>query len=125
MPIFDEVWDQNEYLHRQMVNLKSIPANHLMKLKTLKFDFVEYKTNHLIACHLYERMTILCHNQYGMFTDFHQRRECMDASTFFEMCLKNHAAYGIQKKYWPELFAVNPYSRPIPHFEELHFGKKN
>lgn len=26
-----------------MVNLKSIPANHLMKLKTLKFDFVEYK----------------------------------------------------------------------------------
>lgn len=118
MPIYDEVWDLNDYVHRHMINLKTLPANHLGKLKSLKFDFVEYKTNHLLACHLYERMQILCHNQYGFFKEF-QRPECLEAANYFEMCLKNHNAIGLQKKYMPELFASNPYSRPVPHFGEL------
>ena len=32
-----------EFNFRNKVNLKTLPANHLMKLDTLKFNFVEYK----------------------------------------------------------------------------------
>eukprot|EP01016_Furgasonia_blochmanni_P000906 TRINITY_DN102_c0_g1_i1.p1 TRINITY_DN102_c0_g1~~TRINITY_DN102_c0_g1_i1.p1 ORF type:complete len:180 (+),score=68.51 TRINITY_DN102_c0_g1_i1:64-540(+) len=122
MPLFDEVWDDNDFTYRQRVNLKTLPANHLVRLKNLKFDFVEYKANHLFACHLYERMMLLCFNQYGVLHEA-QKIECLDATNFFELCLKNNAAFGFQKKYWPELFATNPYARPTPNFEQVYVGK--
>ncbi len=34
-----------DYVHRNMINLATLPANHLGKLKSLKFDFVEYKVS--------------------------------------------------------------------------------
>eukprot|EP01016_Furgasonia_blochmanni_P000907 TRINITY_DN102_c0_g1_i2.p1 TRINITY_DN102_c0_g1~~TRINITY_DN102_c0_g1_i2.p1 ORF type:complete len:132 (+),score=26.17 TRINITY_DN102_c0_g1_i2:66-461(+) len=98
MPLFDEVWDDNDFTYRQRVNLKTLPANHLVRLKNLKFDFVEYKVrvlppsdnntnaifaldaisqaNHLFACHLYERMMLLCFNQYGVLHEA-QKIECL------------------------------------------------
>eukprot|EP01017_Pseudomicrothorax_dubius_P037659 TRINITY_DN554_c0_g1_i3.p1 TRINITY_DN554_c0_g1~~TRINITY_DN554_c0_g1_i3.p1 ORF type:complete len:150 (+),score=42.37 TRINITY_DN554_c0_g1_i3:72-521(+) len=118
MPIFDEVWEENDYAFRKQLNFKSLPRNHLERLSELRFDFVEYKTNHHIACHVYERMTTLCHNQYGWFRDFY-RPECLEAANFFEMCLKLNAGFGLIKKYFPENFAVSPWARPVPQPVEL------
>lgn len=33
-------------MYQQSVNLKTLPRNHLNKLKALKFDFVEYKVQY-------------------------------------------------------------------------------
>ena len=33
---------------------------------------------------------------------------------YFEHCVKLNAGYGLQKKYFPELFAASRYSRPTP-----------
>ncbi|KRX02598.1 hypothetical protein PPERSA_11938 [Pseudocohnilembus persalinus] len=118
MPIYNETWDQDEFAWRTNVNLKTLPENHLERIKSLKFDFVEYKTHQLLACHLYERLTLHCMNQYGMFKDFY-RPECMDVKHFFEHCVTLNAAYGLQKKYFPEMFVGNKYSRSIPHVSEL------
>ena len=114
MPIFDETWSESDYMYRHHMNFKTLPANHLKKLRTLKFDFVEYKANHLVACHLYERMIVLCHNQYGYFEEYHNRKECMNADSIFRQCIHNHEAFGWQKRYLPELFASDPRSRAQP-----------
>ena len=63
------------------MNLKTLPKNHLMKLDTLKFDFVEYKAHQQLGCHIYSRMVRLCMNQYGLFHDA-IRTECLDARRF-------------------------------------------
>mmetsp|Transcript_73685 Transcript_73685/g.85595 ORF Transcript_73685/g.85595 Transcript_73685/m.85595 type:complete len:125 (-) Transcript_73685:143-517(-) len=121
MPIYDETWEEGTYAYSKYQNLKALTKNHVGRLSTLKFDFVEYKTNHQVACHLYERMTILCRNQYGLFKDS-QLKECMDAQYMFKQCIKLHTAVGVQKKYWPELFASSPYSRPSLQPSELYLG---
>jgi hypothetical protein len=38
---------------------------------------------------------------------------------FFTFCVKLNAGYGHVSKYYPETVLSNPYSRPVPHFEEL------
>ncbi|KAL4512673.1 hypothetical protein ABPG72_020510 [Tetrahymena utriculariae] len=118
MTIFAETWEASEYQYRNKANLKTLPENHLGKLAELKFDFVEYKAHQLISCHLYERMTIHCMNQYGLFKDFY-RPECLDAQYYFKTCVELNSAYGIQKKYFPEHFVGSPYARPVPQFQQL------
>ena len=46
MPIYNETWNENDYLYGSRLNLKSLTKNHLLKLKSLKFDFVEYKVSY-------------------------------------------------------------------------------
>ncbi len=48
MPIYNETWNENDYLYGSRLNLKSLTKNHLLKLKSLKFDFVEYKVSEQI-----------------------------------------------------------------------------
>jgi hypothetical protein len=43
--IYDETWNEASFTFRNTMNLKTLPKNHLMKLGSLKFDFVEYKSN--------------------------------------------------------------------------------
>jgi hypothetical protein len=71
-----------------------------------------------IACHIYERMTIHCFNQYGIFEAM-SRPECIDPVHFFHTCLKVNSFFAELKKYHPETFAASPYSRNKPHFDEL------
>ena len=118
MPIYDETWNEGDYLYQQRVNLKTLPRNHLNKLKALKFDFIEYKANQLLACHIYERMLIHCYNQYGLGTEF-QRPECVDAYNYFHHCIQQNAGIGLQKTYFPEQFLGNPYARPSPHLSQI------
>ncbi|EGR27915.1 hypothetical protein IMG5_186670 [Ichthyophthirius multifiliis] len=118
MTIFDETWSENDYMFRNKLNLTSLPKNHVEKLKDLKFDFVEYKAHSLIACHLYERMTLHCMNQYGLFKDFY-RPECLDSAHYFKSCVELNAAYGKLKKYYPEQFVSSGYARPVPQFEQI------
>ena len=41
--IYDETWEDSSFRFRNILNLKNLPKNHLMKLETFQFDFVEYK----------------------------------------------------------------------------------
>ncbi|KAM3145480.1 hypothetical protein pb186bvf_002524 [Paramecium bursaria] len=118
MPIYDEIWDEEDFMFRHQLNLRTLPRNHLKMLSTLKFDFVEYKSNQLLACHLYDRMNQHCNNQFGLFEDSY-RTECLDAKNWFNFCVRLNAGYGLAKKYFPELFVSSPYARPTPHFDEL------
>ena len=36
------------------------------------------------------------------------------------MCIRNNSAFGMQKKYFPEMFAINPYARPTPTVNQLY-----
>jgi len=42
-----------------------------------------------------------------------------DAQNFFNFCVKLNAGYGMIKKYFPETLVTNPYSRTVPHLQEL------
>ncbi len=71
-----------------------------------------------MACHLYERMMLLCYNQYGAL-EARERPECVDATHYFDQCLTINNYFATIQKYMPETLASNPYSRYKPHFKEL------
>lgn len=90
-----------DFTLRHQINLQTLPKNHVKLLSNLKFEFIEYKANQLLACHLYDRMTMHCKNQYGLFEDSY-RPECIDAKNYFNLCVRLNAGYGLAKKYFPE-----------------------
>ncbi|CAD8068247.1 unnamed protein product [Paramecium primaurelia] len=118
MPIYNEVWEEEDFMFRNMINLQTLTKNHVKLLDNLKFEFVEYKANQLLACHLYDRMAQHCKNQFGLFEDSYVP-ECLDARNYFQLCVRMNASYGLAKKYFPEYFLTNEYSRPNPNFKEL------
>ena len=48
-------------MYQQNVNLKTLPRNHLNKLKALKFDFVEYKVQSIFYFYLEKELNLLFH----------------------------------------------------------------
>ena len=100
--------------------LANLPKNHLKKIKSVKFDFTEYKAHEKLACLPYERMMVRCANHYG--ADFAFKNvECRDIAKFFMECVNINQIMGELKRTQPEFFATNEYSREKPHFEELYF----
>lgn len=55
-----------EYEPRKEVYLRDLPANHLVKLKSVQFSFTDYKVFNKLGCYPYERMLIQCVNHYGV-----------------------------------------------------------
>lgn len=62
-----------EYLLLEIVKL--IYKLYKIKIIYLIIVFVLLKANQLLACHVYEKMTLHCMNQYGLFEDSY-RPEC-------------------------------------------------
>jgi hypothetical protein len=103
---------------RRHVYLKDLPENHLLKIKSVKFNFTDYKVFEKLACYPYERMIIQCANNYGADYMF-KNAECHDLAKFFMECINTHGAFALQKQIEPEYFAENQYSREKPNFHEM------
>ncbi|CAD8170366.1 unnamed protein product [Paramecium pentaurelia] len=48
MPIYNEVWEEEDFMFRNMINLQTLTKNHVKLLDNLKFEFVEYKVIKLL-----------------------------------------------------------------------------
>ena len=108
----------SEYEPRRHVFLRDLPKNHLVKLKSVKFDFTDYKVYEKLGCYPYERMVIQCANHYGA-TFFLKNAECRDIANFFNECVNVNHALGKMKRTNPEHYATSEYSREKPNFQEL------
>ncbi len=136
MPIYDEVWEEQgkgskfikypDFQFRQQMNLRTLTKNHLGKLSSLKFEFVEYKvfirinkcllrlTNCLHAifttgCLLIAKINTVSQKihfnlnaWYALINIYEYLLFSKDARRFFATCLHLNAAYGLAKKYFPE-----------------------
>ena len=107
-----------DYVPRKEVYLSELSKNHLIKLKSVKFDFEDYKVYDKLGCLPYERMLTRCVNNYG--PKFMQTNaECRDIANFFQNCVTRNEVFGQMKRMNPEHFAVSEYSRERPHFDEI------
>lgn len=80
--------------------LNCLTILNLSSLNT-RYEESNVQANQLLACHLYDRMSQHCKNQFGLFEDSYVP-ECLDARNYFQLCLRMNASYGLAKKYFPE-----------------------
>ena len=48
-----DVWDENDYYLKDVVNLGHLAKTHVKLVDSYKFDFVDYKANENMPCLLY------------------------------------------------------------------------
>ena len=103
---------------RKQLYLHELPKNHLLKLKSVKFEFDDYKVYEKLNCLPYERMIARCVNHYGAKYAV-VNAECRDIANFFQQCVKRNHYFGRLKNINPEYFAVSEYSREKPSFQDI------
>ena len=113
MSILGEDWDDNDYVFRNMMSFALLPKNNAKKMDGLGFPFEDYKANQKLACHVYEKMSNACINQHGIRGSYYSL-PCQEAFNNFDMCVKNHQAMAMVKKYYSDMLVTNPLSSGIP-----------
>lgn len=82
--------------------------------------FVDYHANEELPCVTYERATIACINQFGLFTPaFNSQKNCLTAAKWYDTCVKNYNTTYLAKKYFPERRIDTSAYQPVLHIDEL------
>ena len=114
MPIYSEEWNPDDYVMRGFQMTTKLLPNHQGRTKNLPFDFVDYNVNKGVPCLIYEKTLKACFNHFGFYTrEFQENKDCVDANSWFPICVRNHQIMATYKKYNPEGMVTERSSSPI------------
>ena len=76
------------------------------------------EANNKFPCLPYERTLVQCLNNYGV-NGAYQVPECFQMAKYFDECVTINKYFGTIKRWNPEHFAENEYSRERPNLKDI------
>lgn len=102
-------WKPHQASEGSTLRIPRIPSTSQLK-----------QTNNKFPCLPYERTLVQCINNYGV-QGAYQVPECLQMSKFLTDCLSINKYFGLMKRWNPEHFAENEYSRERVNLSDIGF----